>query len=65
MTYWNLQLGGLGGSIFNYATATEARDLTRRIAAAAPGLAERIAAREPDGAFRTRSFCRTRAGSEG
>ncbi|MFC9352846.1 hypothetical protein [Arthrobacter sp. NPDC057013] len=48
MTYWNLQcnIAGVGGSIFNFATATEARDLARRIAAAVPGLADIIAARK-------------------
>ncbi|MET3934398.1 hypothetical protein [Arthrobacter sp. OAP107] len=37
----------MGGSIFNFATATKAADITGRIAAPAPGPAQRIATREP------------------
>jgi hypothetical protein len=53
MTYWNLQcnIGGLGGSIYNFATAEPARVLIRRIIASVPALAAEIAAAEPDTAF--------------
>jgi hypothetical protein len=53
MTYWNLQcnIGGLGGSIYNFAAAEPARVLVRRIIAAVPALAAEIAAIEPDTAF--------------
>lgn len=53
MTYWNLRcnIGGLGGSIYNFSSTAEARDLVLRVAAAAPGLADRIAAKKSNVAF--------------
>lgn len=53
MTFWNLQINvrDLGGSIYDYATSTPAREIVDRIAAAAPGLAEMIAAHEPETTF--------------
>jgi hypothetical protein len=37
----------LGGSILNFASTIEAREVVQRTTASVPGLAEKIAAREP------------------
>ncbi|HEX9227527.1 MAG TPA: hypothetical protein VF885_12865 [Arthrobacter sp.] len=50
LTYFNLRANvyGLMGSLGNFATSTEARDIARRIIAGAPALAAEIAGREPE-----------------
>lgn len=53
LTYFNFHTNvhDMMGSLGNFATSTEARDIARRIVAGVPGLAAEIAAREPEPAF--------------